>query len=132
MSDTWQEGLGCLLKLKPLVADDPARRQDISVAEALGIQFRSGYNTLRFYQLREELLYGPAGSRAEILGSLRQIVAEEIENSEKMAALCDVNPFLGFQAEAEGYTYFPGELRSPCGREEADDDRGTSATFPRS
>jgi len=111
MSDTWQEGLDCLLELKPLFADDPARRQDITVAEALGIQFRSGYNTLRFYDLREALLYGPAESRAETLGHLREIVDEEIENSEKMAALCDSNPFLGFQAEAEGYTYFPAELR---------------------
>jgi len=111
MSATWQEGLDYLLELKPLYAGDPARRLDITVAEAVGIQFRSGYNTLRFYDLRESLLYGPAESRAEILEQLREIVEEEIENSKTMAALCETNPFLGFQAEAEGYTYSPGELR---------------------
>jgi hypothetical protein len=111
MSDTWQEGLGYLRALEPAFVDDSARRQDISVAEALGIQFRSGYNTLRFYDLREKLLYGFAESRASTLEQLRGIIEEEIENAETMAALCEVNPFLGFQAEAEGYTYSPGELR---------------------
>ena len=28
-----------------------------------------------------------------------------------MVELCELNPFLGFQAEAEGYTYSPDELR---------------------
>jgi hypothetical protein len=111
LSGTWQKGLDGLLKLKPLFADDPARQQDFTVAEALGIQFRSGYNTLRFYHLREELLYGSADERPETLAHLRDIVNEEISNSEKMAALCAINPFLGFQAEAEGYTYSPAELR---------------------
>jgi hypothetical protein len=111
MSDTWQQGLDGIRALKPLYVDAPARVQDIAVAEALGIQFRSGYNTLRFYDLREQLLYGAAASRADTLEQLRRIVEEEIDNSEKMAALCEVNPFLGFQAEAEGYTYSPAELR---------------------
>ena len=111
MSDTWQQGLRGLLDLAPLFAEDPARRLDITVAEALGVQFRSGYNTLRFYDRREELLYGPQEPRLEILERLREIVEEEIGSAEKMAALCESNPFLGFQAEAEGYTYFPTELR---------------------
>jgi hypothetical protein len=111
MSDTWQEGLKELLELEPLYKGDPARQLDITNAQALGIQFRSGYNTLRFYDLRERLLYDSTAAKAELLGQLRAIVEEEIENSTRMIALCERNPFLGFQAEAEGYTYFPGELR---------------------
>ena len=111
MSGTWREGLDILRELGPVYAADPARQQDLTVAEALDIQFRSGYNILRFYDLRETLLYGPLESRGNILEALYEIVNEEIENSREMAALCDINPFLGFQAEAEGYTYSPAELR---------------------
>ncbi|MCF6284778.1 MAG: hypothetical protein L3K26_06285, partial [Candidatus Hydrogenedentes bacterium] len=58
----------------------------------------------------ERLLYDDRAAKEELITELREIVEEEIENSTKMAALCELNPFLGFQAEAEGYTYFPGEL----------------------
>ncbi|MCC6694154.1 MAG: hypothetical protein IT365_00860 [Candidatus Hydrogenedentes bacterium] len=111
MSDKWQEGLNELLVLEPLTASDPARQIDLTTAQALNIQFRTGYNNLRFYDLRERLLYDAVEQKAEILNQLRSIVEEEIENSTKMAALCERNPFLGFQAEAEGYTYSPAELR---------------------
>ncbi|MCL4691368.1 MAG: hypothetical protein KJ060_02520 [Candidatus Hydrogenedentes bacterium] len=111
MSDQWQEGVKVLREVAPAYADDPARQLDLTVAEALGVQFRTGYNIFRFYHLREDLLYGSTDSRPETLRRLREIVEEEIENTERMIALCDANPFLGFQAEAEGYTYSPDELR---------------------
>ncbi|HQE81947.1 MAG TPA: hypothetical protein PLM14_03035 [Candidatus Hydrogenedentes bacterium] len=111
MSDTWQAGLDDLLELQPLCANDVERQRDITVAQALGIQFRTGYNILHFYDLRERLLYDSAAPKAGLLEELRAIAEEEIENSAKMAALCEMNPFLGFQAEAEGYTYSPAELR---------------------
>jgi len=111
MSDTWQEGLGILNEIKPQFANNPARLRDISVADALGIQFRSGYNILRFYDLREQLLYGSRVPQSDLLEQIQEIVEEEIENSTTMAALCEGNPFLGFQAEAEGYKYFPAKLR---------------------
>ncbi len=111
LSDTWQEGLEVLLEIKPRFVKDPARLQDITMAEALGIQFRSGYNILRFYDLRERLLYNSEAPQEDILKLLREIVEEEIENSSKLATLCERNPFLGFQAEAEGYKYFPSKLR---------------------
>ena len=110
MSDTWQEGLDIFRQLKPQFVNDPVRQRDITVAEALGVQFRSGYNILRFYDLRERLLYGPQATQADLLDQLQEIVEEEIGNSTKMAALCEQNPFLGFQAEAEGYKYFPAKL----------------------
>jgi len=111
MSAIWRIGVDELLELAPFCAGDPERQRDLTVAQALGIQFQTGYNILRFYDMREKLLYDASDSRAELLAAMRDIVEEEIENATAMAALCEINPFLGFQAEAEGYTYFPAELR---------------------
>lgn len=111
VSDGWQAGLNELRELEPLYANNPERQRDLAVARALGIQFRTGFNILRFYDLRERLLYDAAAPKAELLAQLREIAEEEIVNATTMADLCAVNPFLGFQAEAEGYTYFPGELQ---------------------
>lgn len=111
MSDGWQEGLQILRTLKPEYTGEPVRMQDLATAEALGIQFRSGYNILRFYDLRERVLYGGTEAAPALLEKLRAIVNEEIENTTAMVALCAQNPYLGFQAEAEGYKYFPERLR---------------------
>jgi hypothetical protein len=110
MSDTWQEGLKVLSGLKPTFASEPNRVLDITTAEALGLHFRTGYNIFRFYDRREKLLYGPLDERAAILEEIRAIVEEEIANATAMKGLFAQNPYLGFQAEAEGYQYFPGYL----------------------
>ncbi len=111
MSAIWQTGVDELLALAPVCAGNLERQRDLSVAQALSIQFRTGYNILRFYDMREKLLYDARAARAELLTAMRDLVEEEIANATAMAALCESNPFLGFQAEAEGYTYFPAELR---------------------
>lgn len=111
LSDTWNRGLQALTALKPKYAQEPERLMDISVAQALGLQFRSSYNILRFYDLRERLLYGPAETRKTTLQEMRGLVEEEIQNGTAMAALCEVNPFLGFHSEAEAYKYFPAKLQ---------------------
>ena len=67
LSETWNRGLDALAELKPQATGNPDRLMDLSVAEALGIQFRSVYNILRFYDLREQLLYGPAETKASTL-----------------------------------------------------------------
>ncbi|MFO7973006.1 MAG: hypothetical protein R6V12_00060, partial [Candidatus Hydrogenedentota bacterium] len=110
MSEIWNQGCDILAELKPQFSGNPERLRDITVAEALGIQFRSGYNILRFYDLREQLLYSPPIKKAAILEELRAIVKEEIKNSLAIADLCEANSFLGFHAEAEGYKYFPAKL----------------------
>ncbi len=111
LSDTWNQGLELLTAIRPKYANEPDRVMDISVAQALGIQFRSSYNILRFYDLREILLYGPAEKRKATLQELRAIVEEEINNGLVLAALCESNPFLGFHSEAEAYKYFPAKLQ---------------------
>jgi hypothetical protein len=111
LSEGWEKGLAVLRGIAPAYVDDPNRLLDLSNAEALGIQFRTGYNILRFYDARERLLYDSSVDRAALLAELRAIVEEEIDNAEKMAVLCARNPYLGFQAEAEGYKYFPARLQ---------------------
>ncbi len=111
LSDTWSRGLEVLRALEPNYLEEPERLMDISVAQALGLQFRSSYNILRFYDLREQLLYGPVETHENILQALRDIVEEEIANAQAMSALCDANPFLGFHSEAEAYKYFPAKLQ---------------------
>lgn len=111
LSETWNRGLEVLDTLQPKYANEPERMMDLSVAQALGIQFRSSYNILRFYDLREALLYGPAETRSATLLALREIVEDEISNGMTLSALCESNPFLGFHSEAEAYKYFPAKLQ---------------------
>ncbi len=111
LSETWNQGLDLLNALQPKYASEPERMMDISVAQALGIQFRSSYNILRFYDLREQLLYDPVETRSATLLKLRAIVEEEINNGLALASLCESNPFLGFHSEAEAYKYFPAKLQ---------------------
>ena len=111
LSETWNHGLEKLTALQSKYANEPDRMMDLSVAQALGIQFRSSYNILRFYDLRETLLYGPAETRSATLKTLREIVEEEIGNGATLSALCESNPFLGFHSEAEAYKYFPAKLQ---------------------
>lgn len=111
MSEAWNLGLQTFSTLKSKYALEPNRLMDISVAQALGIQFRSAFNILHFYDLREKLLYGPGEASRATLQELRAIVDEEIKNGIEMTALCEMNPFLGFHSEAEAYKYFPAKLQ---------------------
>lgn len=115
LSDTWNQGLELLTAIRQNYVNEPDRVMDLSVAQALGIQFLSSYNILRFYDLRETLLYGPAETRRTTLDLLRAIVEEEITNGLALAALCESNPFLGFHSEAEAYKYFPAKLQWRAG-----------------
>ena len=81
MSDGWQAGLALLAPLKAKYGDDPNRRIDLTTAEALGIHFRTGYNILRFYDLRENLLYEPGEKPTALLDEIRTILEEEIESA---------------------------------------------------
>lgn len=111
MSEKWNAGVGIFKNIRPDFADNPARLQDIGLAEALGIQLESGSNILRFYALREELFSAPLSQKEIILDELESIVHGEIRRSERMAELCDNDSRLGFHSEAEGYKYFPEKLQ---------------------
>ncbi len=116
MTDSWEQGLTLINSLAPGYRDQRERMLDIGVAQALGIQFRSGYNILRFYQLREKLFRMDEPGRMAVLGELKEIIAEEIRLSGRLAELCLQDSRLGFHPEAEGYKYYPEKLKWRIGQ----------------
>jgi hypothetical protein len=111
MTEQWQQGTNLFLSLRPQFQNDPERIRDIDLVEALGIQFKSGRNILRFYHLRSLLINGRTQAPLDVLESMRSLVEEEIEHSERMAELCEQDSRLGFHSEAETYKYYPAKLR---------------------
>ncbi|MCC6344689.1 MAG: hypothetical protein IT166_20990 [Bryobacterales bacterium] len=111
MTTAWERGMRTLGTLEPRYANQPERLLDIGVARALGIQFRSGYNILRFYQLRERMVRAGGPERLDMLRQLSEIAREELEQDKVLLALCERDSRLGFHSEAEGYKYFPEKIR---------------------
>jgi len=111
MSTMWDKGVAILDELEPKYINEPERILDIGVAKALGVQFRSGYNILRFYLLREEMLRMEGKERLDILKQLTDIIHEELDLDKQLIGLCEKDSRLGFHSEAEGYKYFPEKIR---------------------
>ena len=105
LSDGWRRGLAELER-----APESNHEAAFALARALDIQFRSGHDILRFYVLRNALLDSPPNAAA-LLAEAKAIVREEIENSLRLAELCERDPRLGYHSEAEVYKYFPAKLR---------------------
>ncbi|NLC42899.1 MAG: hypothetical protein GX783_01305, partial [Clostridiales bacterium] len=109
----WNKGVEILKEISNDFQDDEERLKDIAVAEALGIQFESGLNILKFYDLRDEIIesYGDQESeKIDKLYEMKSIVEGEINRSMRMVELCKFDSRLGFHSEAEGYKYFPEKL----------------------
>ncbi|MFA7173202.1 MAG: hypothetical protein WC340_07275 [Kiritimatiellia bacterium] len=111
MSVSWDKGVALLHELESTYRNDPERILDMGVAAALGIQFRSGYNILNFYLLRERMLRMEGRERLDILKQLGDILREELELDKHLLKLCEKDSRLGFHSEAEGYKYFPAKIR---------------------
>jgi hypothetical protein len=111
MSTNWDKGVEILNKLESKYKNEPERILDIGVAKALGIQFHSGYNILRFYMLREQMLRMEGMDRLNILNQLSHIINEELDLDKQLLELCEKDSRLGFHSEAEGYKYFPEKIR---------------------
>lgn len=108
MRDNWREGLSHLEAVADRYAADPERQADIRLAQAVGLQMESTANLLKFYALREDMLY----LKQDNLAEMKQLVLDEIVNTEKMCALCEQDPRLGYHSEAEGYLFWPEKLRA--------------------
>ena len=106
MRDLWLKGLEKLLSIKEFYHDNPARLADITLAEAIGLQMASTCNVLEFYSLREEMFY----KKIDNLNAMEAIVKNEIDNTSKMAILCQEDCRLGYHSEAEGYHFYPAKL----------------------
>ena len=111
MRKKWRKGCEILSSLSGW--SDNAN-EHFSVVKALEILFDCGCNILRFYQLRDGLGYG-RDDALEILQEMKTIVVTEIENSEKMIALCKADGRLGYHSEAEGYKFFAEKLEKRIG-----------------
>ncbi|OGV67565.1 MAG: hypothetical protein A3K19_13465 [Lentisphaerae bacterium RIFOXYB12_FULL_65_16] len=112
MASRWNQGVRVLKKLLPHVQDQPERVKDIGIATALGLQFRSGYNILYFYALREELAEARQPAvRRRLLAQMKRIVRAELEIDAELLPLAEADSRLGFHSEAEGYKYFPDLIR---------------------
>ena len=103
LSRIWNQGVAILSSLKAKFNGNQERLLDIALAEALGIQFESGYNILKFYYLRKRLYAEP--ENLETLDKMERIVCDEISNSKHLAELCRKDSRLGFHSEAESYLY---------------------------
>ncbi len=106
MSEKWEKGLEIM---RSVVAESENEREQVRVAEALGILFASGTDILKFYRLRDLLGYGE-GDLKEILAEMRRVVEREIVRSLKLSELCEADKRLGYHSEGEGYKFFPKKL----------------------
>ncbi len=111
MSESWDRGVNLMRGLEARFRSEPERMLEIGEARALGYQFRSTYNILRFYGLRERMFRMSGSERMDILKQLTAIANEEIANNEQLLALCEKDSRLGFHSEAEGYKYYPEKIR---------------------
>ena len=111
MADIWDQGVALLHQVETDSVLPQQRRLDIGVVRALGIQFRSGLNILRFYDLRERMVHETTARQIETLQEMRQIVETELKNDAELIVLCQADSRLGFHSEAEGYKYFPAKIR---------------------
>ena len=111
ITKSWDKGIEIFKGIEQNYQDEPERISDIGVAKALGIQFRSGYNILHFYFLREKMFRMDGSQRLDILNQLVDIIHYELELDEQLLLLCEHDSRLGFHSEAEGYKYFPEKIR---------------------
>jgi hypothetical protein len=111
MSEQWQQGTALFLSLRPQFQNNPELLRDIDLAEALGIQFKSGCNILSFYYLRSLLINRRTPTPLDALDAMRLLVEDEIGHSKRMIELCEQDSRLGFHSESEAYKYHPAKLR---------------------
>lgn len=111
MSSNWDHGVEIMKELESKYENEPERILDIGVAKALGIHFRSGYNILHFYLLRDKMFSMTGTDRLAVLAELEEIINEEIAMNEQLIILCQRDSRLGFHADAEGYKYYPEKIQ---------------------
>ena len=113
MVRSWCDGLRILEKIPS--SDSEIRREQMSVARATSLIFRSGYNVIRFYYLRRLLGIGE-GDAKKILSEMRKIAEMEIEISQKLIPICKSDNRIGYHSEAHGHKIFPEKLEWRIGK----------------
>ena len=107
LNDNWAKG--CNLLSQTSVAQANGYHEQLSVANAIKVLFRSGRNVMRFYELRGDIGYERGDMQAN-LAELKAIIREEKENCQKMIEFCKQDNRLGYHSEAEGFKFHPEKL----------------------
>lgn len=108
MSRAWNDGLELIGSIDTSV--HPEGVEQVTVAEATGLIFRSGLNTMRFYDMRNKLALGHEDGYG-LLEEMRHLVLDEIEISERLIPITEQDNRIGYHSEAHGYKIFPEKLR---------------------
>ena len=108
MSKKWDEGLLELEAVKNFLGE--ARREQLTVAKAISLIFKSGLNTFKFYSLRRLLGIGRVNNQSYILAKMADIVREEIDISRALIPITKEDNRIGYHSEAHGYKIFPEKL----------------------
>jgi hypothetical protein len=104
METPWLEGSAMLTQ----VARTPQQRREACLTEAIGIQFSSTRRLFDFYRLREEMIYLKSNHKTQ----MKELIAQEIQATLRMAELCEQDPRLGYHSEVESTLFFPQKLRA--------------------
>ena len=110
----WSEGLAAFQQAAGK-AGTPSQqanlRDDLGIAEAAGLHFRSVANQIRFIMARNALLSGSLkdAEREAQVSIVRKIAADEIQIARRLFALTRRDPRIGYEA-SNHYYYLPLDL----------------------
>jgi hypothetical protein len=107
MEKPWLEGSAMLAK----IARTPYQQREARLTEAIGIQFSSTRRLFDFYKFREEMIYLKSDHKAR----MRELIAQEIQATLRMAELCEQDSRLGYHPEVESTLFFPEKLHARAG-----------------
>ncbi|MHC4873536.1 MAG: hypothetical protein ACYTFY_16955 [Planctomycetota bacterium] len=97
----WSEGVNIFTSA--LQQPNPESQLDVGICKLIGIHFKTAYNLVRFYRMRDNLLSN-GGKNAEAidkkLKDMKSILLDEIANSLAAIELIKKDPRLGY-----GYSY---------------------------
>lgn len=101
--------------LARMYANNPARRLDVGVMNALALLFESGRDIFRFYRERREAIWlsremkAPERARA-CVRRMKELVLRAQEITTEMKTLATVDSRLGYHSEAESHQFHPAKL----------------------
>jgi hypothetical protein len=110
----WKEGLAAFQQAVSK-ADMPSQRailrEDLGIAEAAGLHFRSVANQIRFVLARNALLSGSltGEERDAQITAIRETVTDEIDAAGRLFVLARQDPRIGYEA-SNHYYYLPLDL----------------------
>ena len=110
LDSLYSEGMAALTAIRGSYEGQEDVLLDFDVCRALGLQFKSGADIMRFYKIREDMYATPKAQRPAMLRMMKDIIAKEIKVSRDLAVLSAKDSRLGFHSESEGHRYDPEKL----------------------